>query len=108
MSAYELDTLPILWRNVLFKNAHFCEHVCHSWLTRSQRLMVLSSNGIYKPEPTDYEFVQKEALRLEEMLDGLIEGIKKKGQIIDSKAREQKILFFVRKNYLAKFFKNHF
>ncbi|VDL78699.1 unnamed protein product [Nippostrongylus brasiliensis] len=49
MSAYELDILPLLWRNVLFKNAYFCEHVCHSWLNRSKRPLVLTSNGMSMP-----------------------------------------------------------
>ncbi|KAK6049804.1 hypothetical protein COOONC_12691 [Cooperia oncophora] len=99
MSAYELDVLPLLWRNVLFKNAHFCEHVCHSWLNRSKRPMVPSGNGMSKAElfreVTDYELVQKEALRLEEMLDGLIDGMKRRAQITENK---EHLLIFARKS----------
>ncbi|KHJ87987.1 hypothetical protein OESDEN_12224 [Oesophagostomum dentatum] len=84
MSAYELDILPLLWRNVMFKNAHFCEHVCHSWLNRSKRAMVLSGSNIRMSEVSDYELIQKEALRLEEMLDGLMDGIRRRAQITDN------------------------
>ncbi|VDO82981.1 unnamed protein product [Heligmosomoides polygyrus] len=56
MSAYELDILPLLWRNILFKNAHFCEHVCHSWLNRSKRPMVSTSNGMLKPAENHFTF----------------------------------------------------
>ncbi|XGW12689.1 hypothetical protein V3C99_013392 [Haemonchus contortus] len=95
MSAYELDILPLLWRNVLFKNAHFCEHVCHSWLNRSKRTMVLTGSGVSKLEGTDYDLVQKEALRLEEMLDGLIDGMKRRAQITENK---EHLLVFARKS----------
>ncbi|EYC07476.1 hypothetical protein Y032_0070g453 [Ancylostoma ceylanicum] len=95
MSAYELDILPLLWRNVLFKNAHFCEHVCHSWLNRSKRAMALSGTGLPMSEVADYDLIQKEALRLEEMLDGLIDGIRRRAQITDNK---EYLLIFARKS----------
>ncbi|KJH47264.1 hypothetical protein DICVIV_06665 [Dictyocaulus viviparus] len=96
MTSYELDVLPLLWHNVLFRNARFCEHVCYSWLRRSKRPMILSSNGVNATEFTDYNLVQEEALQLEELLDGLIRGIKRRAQIIDSK--EHLLIFAQRSN----------
>ncbi|KAK6737086.1 hypothetical protein RB195_019651 [Necator americanus] len=94
MSAYELDILPSLWRNVLFKNAHFCEHVCHSWLNRSKRATGQTNDELRMPEGADYDLIQKEAVRLEEMLDGLIDGIRRRAQITDNK---DYLMIFVRK-----------
>ncbi|KAK6018315.1 hypothetical protein OSTOST_16109 [Ostertagia ostertagi] len=90
------STSSVCFANVLFKNAHFCGHVCHSWLNRSKRALVLTSNGVTrKAEITDYELVQKEALRLEEMLDGLIDGMKRRAQITENK---EHLLVFARKS----------
>lgn len=33
----------------MFKNKYFCEHVCHSWLSKSHRAMMISSTGHYIP-----------------------------------------------------------
>ncbi|CAD6196918.1 unnamed protein product [Caenorhabditis auriculariae] len=100
MSAYELDTLPLLWRNVMFKNTHFCEHVCHSWLSRSMWLKKLNTNRSYKPaESMDFEFLRKEALRLENMMDEVMAMLKRRQQISDCR---EYLLIFANRTYSKK------